>query len=500
MIVSLKKYFILNGISEVTGVPVGRIEFAAVEDLKLVKLHENTDKNNDQNEKLHKKPVLLGLFDKYVRLTAEIDLDLRSPPRVRSGAAITNIVGIHSSCVDQDNPSQNVKDLTNPKFSALYKKIKHNNDSYHLYIIDGIRLPEAHPAEKIDIIKYAIDFIYQKALPKHPPKNTPIDWRGFKFKVLEMSHSLESTKITEQNSACAKIHLINIQSGLLEFIRKIQNFNYYSYSVLPRETAETVFQDVVASNTAAFGSETFDLEVGSTRSIKGVQHRPILVTFGDVVVSDRRHNRAASESHVGWIIDPNAVPLSSNSAMRLTPVNRSVVAIVSVPAWWSTINVKISRAWLNENGDVTKYNDNVQTSDLGNTNSQHIVEVPVELPNRPEFIDSLLVENDSRVPVITGTDVQWADSKGDTVVLILGQRLWRNTAVTLGGEIADTIVVMPNMEGIKAAFKGVNMNQFDKEQSSTVQLRVWTSEGVAVVPIEKRASVRPNTPETVSPE
>ena len=57
-------------------------------------------------------------------------------------------------------------------------------------------------------------------------------------------------------------------------------------------------------------------------------------------------------------------------------------------------------------------------------------------------------------------------------VIIRGSQLWRSTVVTLGGQQADVITILPNMEGVVATFKPVQPSVFGKES-----LNIWTSEG-----------------------
>jgi hypothetical protein len=107
---------------------------------------------------------------------------------------------------------------------------------------------------------------------------------------------------------------------------------------------------------------------------------------------------------------------------------------------------------------------------------------------------------DQRITVMAGRG---------TRILIPGSRLWRSASVTLGAQTADRIRVLPNMEGIIAEFRavdlpyaaynpqrptgqrpGVDTDEIDPEcilddtelaglSARPVRLRVWTSEGVA---------------------
>jgi hypothetical protein len=66
-------------------------------------------------------------------------------------------------------------------------------------------------------------------------------------------------------------------------------------------------------------------------------------------------------------------------------------------------------------------------------------------------------------------------------ILIMGERLWRNTSVTMGSHKAAKIEVLPNMEGILAEFD--EGDRPDIAPTGKGDLRVWTSEGVADLPL-----------------
>jgi hypothetical protein len=74
----------------------------------------------------------------------------------------------------------------------------------------------------------------------------------------------------------------------------------------------------------------------------------------------------------------------------------------------------------------------------------------------------------------TGTEELRACEPGS--VIIRGSQLWRSTVVTLGGQQADEISVLPNMKGIIARFYGV-----EPSISGSEDLYLWTSEGEVLV-------------------
>jgi hypothetical protein len=171
---------------------------------------------------------------------------------------------------------------------------------------------------------------------------------------------------------------------------------------------------------------------------------------------------------VGWIIDPSAARLGGPSDLELTPISESIIAIVSVPAWWSEVGLEMESAWVDSSGRRLEEHDSTQGR------------ISVRLPNRYELVDSLLLDDERRGPTITGTSCD--DARRDRCevqpgcdgarFLIAGQRLWRNTSVTIGSVKAEQVEVLPNMEGIIATFANPGRAAIQG------RLRVWTSEGV----------------------
>ena len=112
----------------------------------------------------------------------------------------------------------------------------------------------------------------------------------------------------------------------------------------------------------------------------------------------------------------------------------------------------------------------------------------VALPPDYEAIDTLVVGGTRRQgPVID--DLYFAARKPvvraceSAEILIPGERLWRSTSVTLGGQIANKITVLPDMRGIVATFERVGLPAGARAGEPIAEtLVVWTSEGRDEVP------------------
>lgn len=72
--------------------------------------------------------------------------------------------------------------------------------------------------------------------------------------------------------------------------------------------------------------------------------------------------------------------------------------------------------------------------------------------------------------------------------MIIGNELWRSPAVTLGGQKADEIEVLPSMKGIIATFEPVALTAQTSEGPVMVDLRAWNGDGYAFV---REVEIRP---------
>jgi hypothetical protein len=160
----------------------------------------------------------------------------------------------------------------------------------------------------------------------------------------------------------------------------------------------------------------------------------------------------------GWVL---------GSSGKMEPMQKTELALVSVPAWTSKLYLLVTTGWLDRNA-----NENID--------KQFNMEVPVP----PDFqaFDSLVTsEEHPRKPKILN-NLMDADLKvvacENAKILIPGSRLWRSATVTLGAQKADRIIVLPNMEGIIAEFCRVEIPHSGEDSSPEVKLQVWTSEGV----------------------
>jgi hypothetical protein len=180
--------------------------------------------------------------------------------------------------------------------------------------------------------------------------------------------------------------------------------------------------------------------------------RETVISFGDQV------NSASPD--FGWIIQPDE-PLDEAGSYRQRPSQTSLAALISLPAWWEEVGLKVKRSWVDESKTA-----GVQAS-AGSDNLPDL-QFTIELPVNFETVDAILFETIDRNPVIFESAGASLTVKpcNTAEIVIPGRRLWRSTVVTLGGQKADEIFVLPDMNGIIAKFNQVHLPSRSSDPAS----------------------------------
>jgi hypothetical protein len=283
------------------------------------------------------------------------------------------------------------------------------------------------------------------------------------------------------------LQTISVDVGLINFIRAAgHRLDAFSYAFTPTEPTE-----FTATRSSLARSQGFAVNatVGATESQSGgggakVGHqeqvesgknvaREPIISFGD-------QENSASPTF-GWYVQPDA-QIDETGAFRQRPSQISLAALVSLPAWWEEMRLKVKREWVDESGKPEGAEAPVTFPPE---------EYTIELPVNFEAVDASVFETMDRNPVIfegTGDSVTVKPcSRAD--IVIHGRRLWRSTVVTLGGQKADEIFVLPDMNGIIASFTKVRFPNGWSDATATnanhrhhEPLTVWTSQGSATLP------------------
>ncbi len=277
-----------------------------------------------------------------------------------------------------------------------------------------------------------------------------------------------------------------------DFVNRLLNPAPFSYAVLPKYEAdieqiesgsyrEFVLANVLQAVAGKAGVDA-DLKAQLARFQASQQTRPrtTLIGFGyqdwaSELPGEGETKRGAVPAF-GWLIAPDRG--ADNDSFRFQPLQKSLSALVSIPAWWTEINVDVETSWVGLDGSSEPTNCAERKKDAP-------VVVPscyrytIGLPTDMQLLDDLIVKTSNRVPTIDALDVPDEVNVGlcnYASIAIPGSRLWRSATVTLGGQEATRIVVLPNMRGILAEFDKIRTTE------SRPDLIVWTSVGSVKYP------------------
>jgi hypothetical protein len=281
--------------------------------------------------------------------------------------------------------------------------------------------------------------------------------------------------------------------GLRNFIRRVGKLTRtYVYAVAPKTRADTIdlhqrdqseahlsSDALVARPQERSGARAY-LGLGSKTSSEARVARGIVVGHGRPT-----HDLDASE--FGWVVRPRYPSHQGGRVYVQTAAQYSLSALVSMPSWWTEVRLEVSSGWLDSTGKLLP-------------KSEKRVDV-VHLPPDFESLEASLFSVHQLGPELMESQLDPVDliacSPGS--IVIPGRRLWRSTVVTLGSQRADEISVLPNMKGIVARFKEVEV-QVGQLNSSVVPkpVRVWTSQGMVTLPTPAQIRV-PGNCKTGSP-
>lgn len=292
--------------------------------------------------------------------------------------------------------------------------------------------------------------------------------------------------------------------AFLKFFEKELNLNTdaFAYSVTPKNLAENI-------STAAETRDAFELlarnkatqtDVGSFLRSRSERNRaivahPIVVGFGSSDFNHLKKETASPEGvrniDFGWII---AGRLGKNKSYSHIDGQYALSSFISVPGWWQTVNVIITRCWISRTA-LTELEPTANATTIcpkGTPSVQTTVRLPGAIPEISHKLGFDVVQQPS---IVRPRQHELVVGRRGSL-LLEGQRLWRSTEVTAGGQRADKITVLPNMEGILAEFDcirppaGVRQTRTndsvpqDNSPITTAYARVWTSEGVTeLVPL-----------------
>jgi hypothetical protein len=273
-----------------------------------------------------------------------------------------------------------------------------------------------------------------------------------------------------------------ILSGLANFISDLRgNGEIYTYAVTPKERVQRIYGDTLAAGTVggSVAAEKAGLgaSLGHSNSrearANAIMRQPQVVGYSPKSYHSEEATRSGKAT-MGWLIGPR-YKISSDPngvvSFRHVPSQHALTGIISVPSWWTDLELTTKTYWLDENGvEFTVEGKALISGAETETGSKATIALPGDLTG---ILD--VFEPKRRQPNVVSTSTKVlhhlrACHEGS--VIIRGSQLWRSTVVTLGAQQADLISVLPNMKGIIATFNTVNHSISGKES-----LYLWTSEG-----------------------
>ena len=299
---------------------------------------------------------------------------------------------------------------------------------------------------------------------------------------------------------------------------------YYSYAVTPKESAQRVLtiaserrQKQLALSLLASSASGLDADAvesvtraisDSTTQLEQIQRKPLILSFGrgqPVNANDNMGNNRGID--FGWIIGPKYLFSGKRDGkveFYHAPTQNSLSAVISVPSWWTVMNLEIDTCWISHSDlpnlkriDVTGINplaEQLYVNDLCDpelkSSSHHVdVDYLIRLPGSAEELPRKFGYEIERVPAISagGVLADFYVGQENANLIIQGNELWRSTVVTLGHQKADNIEVLPNMKGIIATFGKIDIpstkikrrrqGRGPDECFVMSEVVVWTSEG-----------------------
>lgn len=226
----------------------------------------------------------------------------------------------------------------------------------------------------------------------------------------------------------------------------------FPYGLTPRTAQSYKLQGTERNSLSAtiYGQKG---EVGSEDSVSQDVTEREVVGF----IPHHWHQSTGRSADFGWLIAPEAASQGSRSlALKAIPLG----ALVAVPSWWRTVLLRICAASVTErdlptlvkgkfwdNDDRIKQHCRVETLRLPGTAQDLSRRLGIEILSTP-FVRQLTFS-------AAGGRKKVLQAGMPANLLLEGGRLWRSTVVTLGGQRADQIVVLPDLRGIIAEFKCV---------------------------------------------
>jgi hypothetical protein len=273
----------------------------------------------------------------------------------------------------------------------------------------------------------------------------------------------------------AKIYNYLVPTGLFSFIESISRVDTYSYSVTPKREYEVGMLESSISSVIGGDVPSASISASAKRRLDAIRENVAIVSFGSAPIGDK-----TASTTFGWVFSPTETD-EYDGRRKFSAVQHSVYALLSVPAWWSKVQFTVSKAWTDDAGRPVDTKQWASASEVApEAVPQQVYTIP--LPVDYEAIDLIVLGATRRSPEVYGIGLEQpirVTACRSADILLPGKRLWRSTIVTLGGQVADRITVLPSMRGIIAHFRKVEIPPAltNPSKESKLPVTIWTSEG-----------------------
>ncbi|NKB33139.1 MAG: hypothetical protein GKR91_08580 [Pseudomonadales bacterium] len=276
--------------------------------------------------------------------------------------------------------------------------------------------------------------------------------------------------------------IASAQQSTMNFENRRTSGESYAYTVRPLELAQRLSTSARNANSLELALSAAasmqgsgigaDLGVGYLRAavgnIEALERTPIVVGFADrksFIEFDLQPGESKvipPESddqlpQVGWVFAPPTRTDAERGRLDYVhiPTAFDVSADLSVPGWWPYTNATLETAWV---GNWNSVGQPIRIDEQGE--GYHSETFRVRLPTNKSDLDSLTnvlstqtIGQTVQQASITEYSPRMISACSSSVEFIIrGANVWRSTEVFLGGQRAEDIRVLPDMEGVIATF------------------------------------------------
>lgn len=284
-----------------------------------------------------------------------------------------------------------------------------------------------------------------------------------------------------------------------------------AYAATPKETVQRVSEVLSRRNASEFalalqavtGAASVEAMFSHIRANDALFHalrrQPLIVGFSGSFAPDV----TAKPARFGWMFGPryeiryagqhSAVPVLSGfwdstsqaAGFRHVIVQNNVSAVVSVPAAYEHVSLRLNRCWRKSETQWVSGNTagpcNAEAGAIG-AGADALITVHLPLDERRVFrLEDRKFASEREATVAADSPWKYEVRVDEPATLVVrGEHLWRNTKVLLGAQEADAVQVLPDMRGILATFRKVWPSTSSGLRGEDMDLKIVTSDKTVV--------------------